>query len=138
MTPIFKCVAARVASLLALSTAAFADDKPANDAAAVAKAGSTEIVTEIEGFSNQAYLDAAYDNCATVLNRSAKSCNCERKIIADRVSLDDKKMAYLYWTDKERFKKEYDLRVQADEKFKADFSERFSMLQATIFAACGT
>jgi hypothetical protein len=117
------------AGLLFLTGAALAEDQKAP--------ASKEIQTEIKGFNDEAFLDAAYDNCATVENRSAKSCNCERKLIGDRVSLDDKKMAYLYWTDKERFVKEFEVRKQADPNFAKAFSERFSGLQATIIAACG-
>ncbi len=89
-------------------------------------------------FSDQAFLDAAYDNCATVENRSMKSCNCERKLIGDRVNTDDKKMAFYYWTDKETFTRKFEAKRKADATWNKAFAERFSSLQALVIAACGT
>lgn len=91
----------------------------------------------LQGFTEEKFLDAAYNNCATVENRSASSCNCERKLIGDRIGPDDKQMAYLYWTDKASFVTAYEARKKADPNFQKAFSERFSNLQALIIAACG-
>ncbi len=91
----------------------------------------------LAGFTEEKFLDAAYDNCATVENRSAQSCSCERKLIGDRIGLEDKQMAYLYWTDKPSFKAAYEAKRKADPTFQKAFSERFSNLQALIIAACG-
>ncbi len=88
-------------------------------------------------FSDEAFLDAAYNNCATVENRSAQSCACERKLIGDRVNQDDKQMAFLYWTNKKVFVEKFEARRKADPTWQKGFSERFSNLQAVIFAACG-
>lgn len=109
---------AAVFALLGMANTAQADDTP-------------------KGFSDQAFVDAAFDNCATVENRSAKSCECERKLIGDRVGLDDKKMAYLYWTDKKEFVTRFNAKKKADPTWQKGFSERFSNLQALIIAACG-
>ena len=92
---------------------------------------------KLKDFTDQKFIDAAYDNCATVENRSAKSCNCERKLIGDRVRLDDKQMAYLYWTDKKTFTSEFEKKKAADPEFPKACSDRFSGLQARIIAACG-
>lgn len=89
-------------------------------------------------FSDEAFLDAAYDNCATVENRSGKSCDCERKLIGDRVNTDDKQMAFLYWTDKKAFGEKFEERRKADSTWQKGFAERFSTLQALVIAACGT
>lgn len=91
----------------------------------------------LKDFSEQAFLDAAFNNCATVENRSAKSCNCEQKLIGDRLALDDKQMAYLYWTNKPAFVKRFEAKKTADADFAKAFSDRFSGLQALIIAACG-
>jgi len=91
-----------------------------------------------EGFSDQGFVDAAYNNCATVENRSARSCECERKLIGDRVGLDDKMMAYLYWTDKPKFVERFEAKRDADPEWQKGFAQRFSNLQALIIAACGT
>ncbi|MGH1418261.1 MAG: hypothetical protein ACRBCJ_05330 [Hyphomicrobiaceae bacterium] len=88
-------------------------------------------------FSDQAFLDAAYDNCATVENRSAASCDCERKLIGDRVNADDKKMAFYYWTDKARFATEFEAKRNADATWQKGFAERFTSLQALVISACG-
>lgn len=89
-------------------------------------------------FSDEAFLDAAYDNCATVENRSGKSCDCERKLIGDRLNTDDKQMAFLYWTDKKTFVEKFEARGKDDSTWKKAFAERFSSLQALLIAACGT
>lgn len=108
--------------------------KPAPEApAATAPAAANKVEV-----TDEMFIDAAYDNCATVENRSAKSCNCERKLIGDRVSASDKRMAYLYWKNKETFVKEFEVKKAADPAFPKDFSSRFSNLQALVIAACGT
>lgn len=91
----------------------------------------------LKNFSNQSFLEAAYNQCATVENRSAKSCECERKLIGDRVNTDDKQMAYLYWTNKKAFTERFDARRKADPTWQKGFGERFSNLQAVVIAACG-
>lgn len=100
--------------------------------------GEEAVVAALKDFSKDAFVDAAYNNCATVENRSAKSCECERKLIGDRVGEDDQQMAYLYWTNKEAFVTRFQARREADPKWQAAFSDRFSNLQALIIAACGT
>lgn len=115
--------------LLAMSAAGAAVAEEAAQAADPARA--------LESFNEETFLDAAYNNCATVENRSAQSCTCERKLIGDRIGHDDKQMAYLYWTDKPSFKVAYEAKLKADPEFQRAFSERFSNLQALIIAACG-
>lgn len=90
-------------------------------------------------FTEQGFIDAAYNNCATVENRSAKSCECERKLMSDpeRLGEEDKMMAFYYWTDKERFVKEYENKSAADPKWKEGFALRMSNIQALVIAACG-
>ncbi len=110
----------------------------ADDKAAKAAKGEAAAVAALKDFSKDAFVDAAYNNCATVENRSAKSCECERKLIGDRVNEDDQQMAYLYWTNKEAFVTRFQARREADPKWQAGFSDRFSNLQALIIAACGT
>ncbi|MEO1204826.1 MAG: hypothetical protein AAFV45_00705 [Pseudomonadota bacterium] len=133
-------------ALLAIITAGFtpalaegdakAAEEPAAQATGAAKATSDEALM-VKDFNDDKFLDAAYDNCATVENRSANSCNCERKLIGDRVNLDDKQMAYLYWTDKKTFVTEFEKKKKADPDFPKNFSNRFSNLQALVIAACG-
>jgi predicted NACHT family NTPase len=90
-------------------------------------------------FSEQGFLDAAYNFCATVENREAKSCECERKLMSDpdRLGHDDRVMAFYYWTDKDRFIKEFQSKSAADEKWKDGFALRMSNIQALVIAACG-
>lgn len=121
-----------LSALLAAILLAFSFSAPA-----LAEPAATEVAA-LKDFNDQKFLDAAYDNCATVENRSAKSCNCERKLIGDRVDLEDKKMAYLYWTNKKVFVTEFEKKKTADAAFPKAFSDRFSNLQALIIAACGT
>jgi len=89
-----------------------------------------------ESVTDDQFLDAAYQYCANVDNRDVRSCDCERKLIKDRVIPEDKAMAYWYWTDKEKFKTEYEKRSKADPAWQPGFSERFSNLGALITAAC--
>lgn len=90
-------------------------------------------------FSEQGFLDAAYDNCATFENRAAKSCECERKLMSDpaQISHEDKIMAFYYWTDKDRYLKEFQSKSAADATWQAGFSLRMSKIQALVTAACG-
>ncbi|CFX34051.1 protein of unknown function [Candidatus Filomicrobium marinum] len=90
-------------------------------------------------FSEQGFLSAAYDNCATVENRNPKSCECEQKLMSDpdRMSLEDKQMAFYYWRDKERYIKEFEAKRTADPKWQEAFALRMAQVQALIIAACG-
>ncbi len=122
-----------------------AETKPAEAPAASSAENSASAqkaeeaaVAALKDFSKEAFVDAAYNNCATVENRSAKSCECERKLIGDRVNDDDQQMAYLYWTNKDAFVTRFQARRAADPKWQAGFSDRFSNLQALVIAACGT
>lgn len=94
---------------------------------------------EKKEFSEQAFLDAAYNNCATLENRSAKSCDCEQKLMRDpeRMSREDKEMAYYYWADKERYIKEFEAKKAADPKWQQAFAMRMANVQALVIAACG-
>lgn len=91
-------------------------------------------------YTTQGLLDAAYDHCATVQNRHAKSCDCERKLLSDpkRFGAEEREMAYYYFTDKARFTKEFESRKAADPKWNQDFALRMSNMNALIVAACGT
>ena len=64
-------------------------------------------------------------------------CACEQKLIKDRLSAEDKEMAYYYWTDKTKFVEKFEEKRGADESWQAGFGERFSILQALVIAACG-
>jgi hypothetical protein len=94
---------------------------------------------EKKEFSEEAFLDAAYNNCATVENRGAKSCDCEQKLMRDpdRMSREDKEMAYYYWADKDRYIKEFEARRKADPKWQEAFALRMAQVQALVIAACG-
>ncbi len=108
-------------------------------AGALVLAASAAFAQDKAQFTEQGFLDAAYNNCATVENRSAKSCECERKLMSDpaRLGEEDKRMAFYYWTDKDRFIKEYQSRAAADPKWKEAFALRMSNIQALVIAACG-
>lgn len=90
-------------------------------------------------FSEQGFLDAAYDNCATVENRNPKSCECEQKLMSnpERMSLEDKEMAFYYWRNKDRYIKEFEAKRTADPKWQEAFALRMSQIQALVIAACG-
>ncbi len=88
-------------------------------------------------YSEQGFLDAALDNCLNVEQRDRRSCECEQKLIVDRLGSEDKEMAYYYWVDKNRFAEEYRAKSSADAKWAEDFSNRFTTMQALIIAACG-
>jgi hypothetical protein len=90
-----------------------------------------------EPLSEQAFMKAAHDNCSRVEGRDAKSCDCEQKVIKDRLGAEDKEMAYYYWTDKAKFAETFEQKRQADPKWQEGFSERFALLQALVTAACG-
>lgn len=91
-------------------------------------------------YSEQGLLDAAYEFCATVQNRHAKSCECEQKLLKDpdRFGAEEREMAFYYFTDKDRYLKEFQSRIAADPKWHEDFALRMSNMQALIIAACGT
>lgn len=119
-----------------LSVAIAADGtaaKPQETAAPAAAAASKADYTE------QGLYDAAYDFCATVQNRSGASCDCEQKLLKqpERFGEEERVMAFYYFTDKERYIKEFEARRTADPKWQEDFSLRMSNMQALIIAACG-
>ncbi len=90
-------------------------------------------------YTEQGLLDAAYNFCATVQNRHGKSCDCEQKLLKDpkRFGAEERLMAFYYFTDKERYLKEFKSRIAADPKWQEGFSLRMSQMQALIIAACG-
>lgn len=88
-------------------------------------------------YTEQGFLDAAYKNCAEVENREAKSCECEQKLIRDRVEPDDKEMAYYYWVDQATYMTRYNENSAKDPEWAKRFSDRFNTIQALIIAACG-
>lgn len=100
---------------------------------------SAAFAQEKKEFSEEAFLDAAYNNCATVENRPAKSCDCEQKLMRDpdRLTREDKELAYYYWADKDRYIKEFEARRKADPKWQEQFALRMSNVQALVIAACG-
>ncbi len=113
-----------------MSGVAAADgDKPA---AGAAEPAQVKITTE-------KFLAAAYDFCASTENKSAKSCECEQKIIGEdgRVPQDDREMAYYYWEHKKTYKTMYQAKTAADPEFPKTFGQRFSVLSALIMSACG-
>ncbi|MDX2258220.1 MAG: hypothetical protein NW205_04820 [Hyphomicrobiaceae bacterium] len=91
-------------------------------------------------YSEQGLLDAAYDHCATKENRGVKSCDCEQKLLSQPDRLDDegKRMAFWYWTDQDRFKKEFEARRQADPKWQEGFALKMANWSALVTAACGS
>jgi len=95
--------------------------------------------TTHQEYTEQGLLDAAYDFCATVQNRHGKSCDCEQKLLKqpDRFGQEEREMSFYYFTDKDRYLKEYKARIAADPKWQEDFSVRMSTMQALIIAACG-
>lgn len=90
-------------------------------------------------YTAQGLLDAAYNHCATVQNRHAKSCDCEQKLLSDpkRFGAEEREMAFYYFTDQNRFKKEFESRIAADPKWQEGFVIRMSNMNALITAACG-
>lgn len=90
-------------------------------------------------FTEEGFLSAAYDFCATVQNRTAKSCECEQKLLKDpdRFGAEEREMAFYYFTDKDRYLKEFTSRIKADPKWQEGFALRMSNMQALIIAACG-
>lgn len=92
-----------------------------------------------QSYSEQGLLDAAYHFCATVQNRHGKSCDCEQKLLKqpERFGQEEREMAYYYFTDKDRYIKEFESRRNADPKWQEDFALRMSNMQALIIAACG-
>lgn len=98
----------------------------------VAKVGTKD-------YTEAGFLAAAYDFCSTVQNRSAKSCECEQKLLKDkdRFGAEEREMAFYYFTDKDRYLKEFTSRIAADPKWQKGFATRMSNMQALIIAACG-
>jgi len=89
-------------------------------------------------YTNQGFLDAAHKNCSEVQQRAPRSCECEQKLISgDRLSNDDKEMAYYYWVDRKEYGKRFEKKKKADPKWQAGFAQRFNNLQALIMSACG-
>jgi len=89
-------------------------------------------------FTDQGFLDAAHANCLEVQQRAPRSCICEQKLISgDRLSKDDKEMAYYYWVDKKEYAKRFEKKNKSDPKWHAGFAQRFNNLQALIISACG-
>ena len=86
--------------------------------------------------TDEKFLDAVYKNCAEVENRDVRSCDCERKLIGDRVAPEDKEMVYYYYAEKETFKTEFEKRSKADAAWQPAFAERMSNMGALITAAC--
>lgn len=102
-----------------------------------ALAANAEETKDKEGYTKQKFLSAAFNNCSTVQNRAPESCNCEQKLIdGDRRTDDDKEMAYYYWTDRARFRVEFEKRRAAEPGWQKAFSDRFTNLQALVMAAC--
>ncbi len=129
-----------------VAVAIAAEPAPAQAAAGAAapvKSGDgTKANAESEekaAYTEQGLLDAAYNFCATVQNRHAKSCECEQKLLKqpDRFDAEAREMAYYYFTDKDRFKQEFETRRKADPEWQEGFALRMSNMQALIIAACG-
>lgn len=120
---------------LTLANAADEATRPANES----KTETTKPDPAQKEYSHQGLLDAAFDFCATVQNRHAKSCECEQKLLdqKERFGNEEREMAYYYFTDKDRYLKEFQARIAADPKWQEDFSLRMSNMQALIIAACG-
>lgn len=106
-------------------------------AGALAVATASSARAEPPPYSEQGFLDAAYKNCAQVENREAKSCECEQKLIKDRVEPADKEMAYYYWVDQKTYMTRYNEYATKDPEWAGKFSDRFTTIQALIIAACG-
>ncbi len=103
------------------------------------KAGDTAAKQAQQPITMGQFLTAAYDFCSNKQKRTAESCECEQKIIAEetRVPPDDREMAYYYWVDQATFKKKYAAKAAADPKFAKAFGERFTTLAALLMSACG-
>lgn len=155
LSPRMKWLTAVLAAIVALkllvplSLAVAADDAaktapqtPQVTAAPAAKAPPKTTTTASEGkadYSEQGLLDAAYEFCATVQNRDAKSCDCEQKLLQqpERFGPEEREMAFYYFTDKDRYIKEFEARRTADANWHEDFALRMSNMQALVIAACG-
>ncbi|MEQ8823743.1 MAG: hypothetical protein RIC14_05145 [Filomicrobium sp.] len=128
-----------------VATAPAMAEQPANPAAQQVGPANAETAakhtakTESKDYTNQGLLDAAFDFCASVQNRSAKSCECEQKLLSDpkRFGTEEREMAFYYFTDKDRYLKEFTSRIKADPKWQEDFALRMSNMQALIIASCG-
>lgn len=93
---------------------------------------------EATGYSKQGFLDAALTNCIETENRPPKSCKCEQMLIdSDRLTDDEKEMAFYFWTDRPEFVKRFEARKAQDPEWPAKFSQKFTNLQALIVSACG-
>lgn len=106
-------------------------------ACAIVVVAATDARAAPPPYSEQGFLDAAYKNCAEVENREAKSCECEQKLIKDRVEPADKEMAYYYWVDQKTYMTRYNEYATKDPEWAGKFSDRFTAIQALIIAACG-
>jgi hypothetical protein len=94
-------------------------------------------LAEAPPYTEQGFMDAAFNNCAKVEGRPTKSCECEQMLIKERLAPEDKEMAYYYWVDQAKYAAQYKARTAADPKWPEAFTERFTTLQALILAACG-
>ena len=97
-------------------------------------------------YTNEAFLDAAFTNCVEVMGRSPEACTCEQKLLndetvikkqEDRLTKEDKEMAFYYYVDQARFKKETQTKRTNNPRWAANFSRKMTHLQALIIAACG-
>ena len=97
-----------------------------------------ETPANVKPYTKQGFLEAAHDNCMVVQNREPRACKCEQKLVdSDRLSEDEKQMAFYYWTNRDEFKKRFDANKKADPEWPAAFSKKFTELQALIISACG-
>ncbi len=100
--------------------------------------GGVRAETKTPEFTNQRFVDAAHNNCTMVQGRPPRSCECERKLISgDRLSDEDKEMAYYFWVDKKEYAKRFEAKKKANPEWQSGFAQRFNDLQALIITACG-
>ena len=113
---------------------------------AVAAGNNTEQPKSPAVYSEEGLLDAAFDSCISVAGRSARACNCEKRILSDettiekkedRLTLEDKEMAFFYYVDRARFRKEVQAKRESDASWVANFSRKMTHLQALMIGACG-
>ncbi len=96
-------------------------------------------------YSEEAFLDAALTSCVQS-GRSSRVCSCELKLLSDetaiknkedRLTTEDKEMAFFFYVDKARFKKEAEEKRTTNPKWAANFSRKMTHLQALVITACG-